>query len=327
MIGNNQRPRRLRKNGLVRNLIRETELHLNQLIQPYFLTIKPEAQEPIQGFSGVYRWGIDQLSKKIEKDITQGLNSFLLFGAAQPSEKNEQGTAAYEEKGVLPSAIRTLKERFSDSIVLASDVCLCPYTSHGHCGLVEGNEIQNDPSLVALGQMALVHARCGVDIVAPSDMMDFRVGYIRNLLDEQGFDQTLIMAYTAKYSSNYYGPFREALGSAPKGDRATYQMDFRNKTEALRELELDLAEGADMVMVKPALAYLDIIRAFKERSSVPVAAYSVSAEYQMVKLMAKEGLAIEQKLAIENLTAIRRAGADIIITYFAELIASQGWLK
>jgi porphobilinogen synthase len=175
--------------------------------------------------------------------------------------------------------------------------------------------------------MALVHARCGVDIVAPSDMMDFRVGYIRNLLDEQGFDQTLIMAYTAKYSSNYYGPFREALGSAPKGDRATYQMDFRNKTEALRELELDLAEGADMVMVKPALAYLDIIRAFKERSSVPVAAYSVSAEYQMVKLMAKEGLAIEQKLAIENLTAIRRAGADIIITYFAELIASQGWLK
>jgi porphobilinogen synthase len=327
MIGNSHRPRRLRRNALVRNLVHETDLHLANLVQPYFLANKVDAQEEIKGFTDVYRWGIETLSQKIEKDLKHGLNTFLLFGSAPAEEKNEQGTLAYEEKGTLPQTIRKLKERFSDSVILLSDVCLCPYTSHGHCGLMEGEEIENDSSLVALGQMALAHARSGVDIVAPSDMMDFRVGCIRNLLDEQGFDQTSIMAYTAKYASSYYGPFREALGSAPKGDRSTYQMDFRNGTEALRELELDLSEGADMVMVKPALAYLDVIRAFKERSTVPVAAYSVSAEYQMVKLMAREGLAVEQKLAMENLTSIRRAGADILITYFAEFIASQGWLK
>lgn len=327
MTSSSHRPRRLRNSLLLRNLVHETDLHLANLIQPYFLTPKQNAKEEIRGFSQVYRWGIDKLSSKIEQDLKLGLSSFLLFGASEPNEKNEQGTAAYEEKGLLPQAIRTLKERFSQSIILLSDVCLCPYTSHGHCGLLEGEEIENDSSLVALGQMALVHARSGVDMVAPSDMMDFRVGYIRQLLDEQGFDQTLIMAYTAKYASSYYGPFREALGSAPKGDRSTYQMDFRNRTEAIRELELDLSEGADTVMVKPALAYLDIIKAFKERSTVPVAAYSVSAEYQMVKLMAEQGLASEEKMAIENLTAIRRAGADIIITYFAEFIASQGWLK
>ena len=327
MSDHSHRPRRLRSKSLLREMVHETDLHLSQLIQPYFLTTKSNAQEPIRGFSEVYRWGVDSLSKKVEQDLKNGLKQFLLFGSTDPNEKNDQGTAAYDEKGLLPRAIRTLKERFSDSIVLLSDVCLCPYTSHGHCGLMEGNEIENDSSLVSLGQMALVHARSGVDIVAPSDMMDFRVGYIRQLLDEEGFDQTLIMAYTAKYASSYYGPFREALGSAPKGDRSTYQMDFRNRTEAIRELELDLSEGADMVMVKPALAYLDIIRAFKERSSVPVVAYSVSAEYQMVKLMAEQGLAAEDKMALENLLAIRRAGADIVITYFAEFIASRGWLK
>lgn len=322
------RPRRLRKNQIIRDLVHETDLHLSQLVQPYFLANEKDAKEPITGFSDVYRWGIDLLSKKVETDLKQGLKNILLFGSAPNAQKNEKGTAAYEEKGSLPNAIRTLKERFSDSVVLISDVCLCPYTSHGHCGLVDGSEVENDSSLVALGEMALVHARSGVDIVAPSDMMDFRVGYIRNLLDEAGYDQTSIMSYTAKYASSYYGPFREALGSAPKGtDRATYQMDFRNRTEALKELELDIAEGADMVMVKPALAYLDIIKDFKERSSVPVAAYSVSAEYQMVKLMAQQGLVDERKMALENLLAIRRAGANIIITYFAEFLAAGGWLK
>ncbi len=328
MSDSSHRPRRLRRNILIRDMVHETDLHLSNLVQPYFLAADKNAKEPISGFSAVYRWGINLLLEKVETDLKNGLKNILLFGAASPNEKNEAGSTAYEEKGLLPTAIRTLKEHFSESVILLSDVCLCPYTSHGHCGLVEGNEIENDSSLVALGQMALVHARSGVDLVAPSDMMDFRVGYIRDLLDEHGFDQTSIMAYTAKYSSSYYGPFREALGSAPQGtDRATYQMDFRNRTEALRELELDISEGADMVMVKPALAYLDIIKAFKERSSVPVAAYSVSAEYQMVKLMAAQGLVDEKKMAIENLTAIRRAGADILITYFAEFIAAGGWLK
>lgn len=321
------RPRRLRSHSLIRNLVHETDLHLSNLIQPYFLAAKKDVKEEIRGFEGVYRWGIDALSAKVENDLKNGVSSFLLFGNATPEEKNEQGSMAYEDKGLLPQAIRTLKERFSRSITLISDVCLCPYTSHGHCGLLEGDKIDNDSSLASLGQMALAHARSGVDIVAPSDMMDFRVGYIRQLLDEQGFDEIAIMAYTAKYASSYYGPFREALGSSPKGDRSTYQMDFRNRTEAIRELELDLSEGADMVMVKPALAYLDIIQTFKSRSTVPVTAYSVSAEYQMVKLMAAQGLANEQKMALENLTAIRRAGADIIITYFAEKIASEGWLK
>lgn len=322
------RPRRLRKNQIVRDLVHETDLQLTQMVQPYFLANDKNAQEPISGFFEVYRWGIDRLSKKIEVDLKNGLKNILLFGSAPTEQKNNEGTAAYEEKGTLPQAIRTLKERFSESVVLISDVCLCPYTSHGHCGLIERNEVENDSSLVALGQMALVHAKSGVDIVAPSDMMDFRVGYIRNLLDEQGFDQTSILAYTAKYASSYYGPFREALGSAPKGtDRSTYQMDFRNRTEAMRELELDISEGADMVMVKPALAYLDVIRAFKERSTVPVVAYSVSAEYQMVKLMAQNGLVDEKKMALENLLSMRRAGADILITYFAEFIAAGGWLK
>jgi len=328
MIDHRQRPRRLRQSGLMRELVHETDLHLARLIQPYFLSQDKNGKEPISGFTGVYRWGIELLSKKIETDLKNGLKNILLFGAASSDKKNDQGSEAYEENGLLPTAIRVLKERFSDSLILISDVCLCPYTSHGHCGLVEGKEIKNDSSLVSLGQMALVHARSGVDMVAPSDMMDFRVGYIRNLLDREGFDQTSIMAYTAKYASSYYGPFREALGSAPKGtDRATYQMDFRNRTDAMRELELDISEGADMVMVKPALAYLDIIKAFKERSSVPVAAYSVSAEYQMVKLMAEKGLVDEKKMALENLLAIRRAGADIVITYFAEFIAAGGWLK
>lgn len=327
------RPRRLRQSPLIRNLISETTLSLDNLVLPYFLSSDPKGQEPINGFTGVYRWGIETLSKKIESDLDRGLNSFLLFGSAPDSQKDPLGSLAYDETSLLPRTIRDLKKRFGSSLVLMSDVCLCPYTSHGHCGVMEQGKVSNDASLEYLSKMALLHAQCGVDIVAPSDMMDFRVKAIREKLDINGFTDTSILAYTAKYASSYYGPFRNALGSAPKAksnstsDRTTYQMDFRNRHEALRELALDIAEGADMVMVKPALAYLDIIRDFRETSSVPIAAYSVSSEYQMVKLLVEKGLAEEEKIVMENLYAIKRAGAQIIITYFADLIAEKGWMK
>ncbi len=229
---------------------------------------------------------------------------------------------------ILPKAILSLKKRFGSNVLLFSDVCLCPYTSHGHCGVLNGEKVDNDRSLELLSKMALVHAEAGIDFVAPSDMMDGRVAHIRKTLDEKGHSETGILAYTAKYASAYYGPFREALKSAPKGtDRGTYQMDFRNSKEALRELEMDLSEGADMVMVKPALAYLDIISEFKRASTVPVVAYCVSGEYEMVKQMHAQGMADGKRMALENLTAIRRAGADIIITYFATEMAEKGWLN
>jgi porphobilinogen synthase len=254
------------------------------------------------------------------------VKSFLFFGST--ADKNEIGSGAYDEKGLLPQTLRTLRQRFGDSALFFTDVCLCPYTSHGHCGLIEGHHILNDESLEPLAKMALAHARAGADFVAPSDMMDGRIGYLRRALDDKGFSATGILAYTAKYASAYYGPFREALSSSPQGtDRASYQMDFGNTRAALRELRLDLEEGADIVMVKPALAYLDIIAKFKEESDVPIAAYSVSGEYEMVKQLALKGMADERKLALENLTAIARAGAGIILTYFASVIAEKGWLR
>jgi porphobilinogen synthase len=318
------RPRRLRSSEKLREMIHEVDLSLSQLIQPYFLAADKKAQEPITGFSNVYRWGVDSLSKKIESDLERGIHGFLLFGGA--TDKDEMGSGSGDPQALIPQALRTLRARFGKSILLFSDVCLCPYTSHGHCGVLEGDEIHNDASLTPLAKMALIHAEAGADFVAPSDMMDGRIGFIRETLDASGKENVGILAYTAKYASSYYGPFREALDSAPKGDRATYQMDFRNRTEALRELELDLNEGADLVMVKPALAYLDVIRAFKEISTVPVVAYSVSGEYEMVKALVAKGMADERKMTVENLTAIRRAGANIIITYSASEIAEKGWL-
>jgi porphobilinogen synthase len=321
------RPRRLRKNGLIRDAISEVNLTLKNCIQPYFLTEGGTTVDPIQGFTGVNRWGVDALSKKMEVDLEKGVKNFLLFGSTEEAHKDETGSESYSDLGLLPRTLRVLRKRFGESILLFTDVCLCPYTTHGHCGIVEGTKILNDESLEHLAKMALAHSKAGADFVAPSDMMDGRIGTIRQILDAEGYQETGIMSYTAKYASSYYGPFREALGSAPKGtDRATYQMDFRNGKESLRELRLDLDEGADIVMVKPALAYLDIIQQFKAVSDVPVAAYSVSAEYEMVKQLAKAGLCDERKMAIENLTAIRRAGADLIITYYASEIASKGWL-
>lgn len=321
------RPRRLRQSVNIRDAIHEVNLSLKNFIQPYFLTEGAATVEPISGFTGMNRWGVDALSKKMEADLERGVKSFLLFGATDEAHKNESGSESYSDLGLLPRTLRVLRKRFSDSALLFTDVCLCPYTSHGHCGIVEGAEILNDDSLEPLARMALAHAKAGADFVAPSDMMDGRIGHIREVLDSAGYQKVGIMAYTAKYASSYYGPFREALGSAPKGtDRATYQMDFRNSRESLRELRFDLDEGADVVMVKPALAYLDIIQQFKQVADVPLAAYSVSAEYEMVKLLAQKGLAEERKMAIENLTAIRRAGADLVITYYASEIAEKGWL-
>lgn len=320
-----ERPRRLRRSKIVRDLVHEHALRLDQLVQPYFLTDGARAKEPITGFTGVYRWGVETLSAEVEKNLENGVKNFLLFGSA--ATKDEVGSGAYSDRGVLPDALRALRGRFGENAVFFTDVCLCPFTSHGHCGLLEEGHILNDESLEPLTKMALVHAEAGADFVAPSDMMDGRIGAIRRALDEKGFGGTGILAYTAKYASAYYGPFREALGSAPKGDRATYQMDFRNTKEAERELRLDVAEGADMVMVKPALAYLDIIARFSQLTDVPIAAYSVSGEYEMVKQLAAKGMADERKLVVENLTAIRRAGAQIILTYFAGEMAEKGWLR
>lgn len=321
------RPRRLRRTPLLRNLVHEVDLKISQLIQPYFLSMTKDAkaQEAIGNFSGVFRWGVDALSREIESQLDRGLSQFMLFGSTQ--DKDAKGTAAYAQDSQVVETIVALKKRFGASALLFSDVCLCPYTQDGHCGIVQDGEIQNDPSIDLLCQMALAHAQAGVDFVAPSDMMDGRIGAIRKILDQKQFDDVGILAYTAKYVSNYYGPFREALDSAPQqGDRSSYQMDYRNSREAMRELQLDISEGADIVMVKPALAYLDILSQFAKTSSVPVAAYSVSGEYQMVQLAAEAGIADTQALALENLTAIRRAGADIIVTYFAAEIAEKGWL-
>jgi len=321
-----ERPRRLRQSPALRSLLRETNLRVDQLVQPYFLAESPRAQEPITGFTEVYRWGVDSLSGQIEKNLKHGIKGFLFFGST--TKKDEVGSGAYDEKGLLPEAIRVIKQRFGSQAVLFTDVCLCPYTNHGHCGVIEGNKVVNDASLPLLADMALAHARAGADFVAPSDMMDGRVGAIRQRLDEQGFQDTGILAYTAKYASAYYGPFREALASAPQGtDRATYQMDFANTGEALRELRLDISEGADMVMVKPALPYLDIISKLSEASDIPVAAYSVSGEYEMVKALVAKGMADEKKMILENLFAIRRAGAQLILTYHASQVSEQRWLE
>lgn len=321
-----ERPRRLRSHPLMRDMVAENTLRLDSLIQPYFVAEGADTEQPIEGFTGISRLGIDPLSKRIEADIEAGVKRFLLFGNS--TEKHSDGAAGYDENGLVPQALRRLRERLGKNALLITDVCLCPYTSHGHCGVLEGEDVDNDSSLEPLCKMAIAHAEAGADVVAPSDMMDGRVGVIRKMLDHAGYASTAILAYTAKFHSNYYGPFRQALDSAPqKGDRSTYQMDYRNGGEALRELRLDLAEGADMVMVKPALAYLDVIAQFRANSQVPVVAYSTSGEFEMVKQMARAGIADERKLFTENLTAIRRAGAHVTITYAASEMAQKGWLR
>lgn len=320
------RPRRLRVNQLIRDMAAETQLKLSGMIQPYFVCEGRDVKFEIPSMPGIFRESPDSLVKSIAADFKLGIKRVMLFGV--PHTKDAAASSAMGENAVVNQAGKMLKDKFGEELFVSADVCLCAYTDSGHCGVLEDNEIDNDKTLPLLAEMAVDLARAGCDCVAPSDMMDGRVGAIRDSLEDQGFVNTLILAYSAKYASAYYGPFREAAESAPqKGDRQSYQMDVRNRLEAVKEVALDIEEGADMVMVKPALAYLDIISDVRAATELPVAAYNVSGEYSMVKLMVQAGYAEEKRLVLENLTAITRAGADIILTYHLRDILKHGWLN
>ncbi|HEX7737417.1 MAG TPA: porphobilinogen synthase [Ktedonobacteraceae bacterium] len=317
------RMRRTRQSEQLRGLVRETHLSVDQLMYPLFISEDLAQPREISAMPGIMQWPLEQLGREIERVAELGISSVLLFGI--PTEKDEVGSQAYAEQGIIQRAIQRVKA-VAPHLMVVTDVCLCEYTSHGHCGVIHNGTVQNDESLELLARMALSHVEVGADLVAPSDMMDGRVGVIRQRLDEHGFSGTPIMAYSAKYASGFYGPFREAAGSTPQfGDRRAYQMDPANVREALREVDLDIAEGADIVMVKPALAYLDVIRQVREHCNLPLAAYNVSGEYSMIKAAAQNGWIDEERIVMEVLTGIRRAGADIIITYFAPDVAR--WLK
>jgi len=317
------RLRRTRQNEKLRSLVRETHLSVEQLIYPLFIAEDINEPRPVSSMPGIMNWPLESLGREVERVARLGIPAVLLFGI--PTEKDEVGSQAYNATGIIQQAIRRIKAAVPDLLVM-TDVCLCEYTSHGHCGVIHNGAVQNDESLELLAQMALSHVEAGADLVAPSDMMDGRVGAIRHALDEQGFSQTPIMAYSAKFASGFYGPFREAAGSAPQfGDRRSYQMDPANGREALREVSLDIAEGADIVMVKPAMAYMDIIREVRNHFDLPIAAYNVSGEYSMIKAAALNGWIDERRVALELLTGIRRAGADMIITYFAPDVVR--WLQ
>jgi len=317
------RPRRLRRTETLRKLVQETRLHPADFIYPVFVSELVTKPEPIKSMPGVSNLPVSSVSAAAREAHQLGIQCVLLFGT--PSKKDATGSESLKKDGVIQRAVHEIKSAVPD-ILVATDVCLCEYTDHGHCGIVRNNDVDNDVTLDVLSRQALSHAEAGADIVAPSDMMDGRVGAIREALDANGFEQTAIMSYSAKYCSAFYGPFREAVGSAPKfGDRKTYQMDPPNAREALREIEMDLVEGADIVMVKPALAYLDIIRQARDCFDVTLAAYNVSGEYAMVKQAAASGIAEEKRLTLEILTSIKRAGADIIITYHA--LDAAKWLQ
>ena len=310
------RPRRLRESPLLRSMVRETTLRADDFVYPLFAVHGRGVREPIGSMPGQYRLSIDELLKECKDAASMGIPAVLLFGL--PRDKDPRGTEAYAEDGIIQQAVRAVKDTIPDLLVV-TDVCLCEYTSHGHCGVVEDGRVKNDPSLELIARTAISHAEAGADMVAPSDMMDGRVAAIREGLDEGGFTETPIMAYSAKYASAFYGPFREAADSTPQfGDRRSYQMDPANALEAMREVALDVDEGADIVMVKPALPYLDVIARVKGEFGLPVAAYSVSGEYAMLKAAGQLGWLDEERAMIEALTGIRRAGADIIITYFAK---------
>ncbi|GJM15252.1 MAG: delta-aminolevulinic acid dehydratase [Thermodesulfobacteriota bacterium] len=310
------RPRRLRKNSNIRELVAETHLSVNDLIYPMFVMPGKNKRIQIKSMPGIYKQSIDNLIKEIKEVKKLGIKAILLFGI--PEHKDEMGTEGYHEHGIIQKAVREIKKKVKD-ILVVTDVCMCEYTSHGHCGIIKDGDVDNDETLQYLAKMSLSHAEAGADIVAPSDMMDGRVGVIRDELDGNGYKNVSIMAYSAKYASAFYGPFREAAESPPQfGDRRSYQMDPPNVREALREIELDIEEGADIVMVKPALSYLDVIRAAREEFDHPVAAYNVSGEYSMVKAAGKLGWIDEELVMMEVLISIKRAGADLILTYFAK---------
>ena len=317
------RMRRLRKTGVLRDMVRETELAPSHLVYPMFVELGIDSRTPIEAMPGIERLSISHAVEEAGEAHALGIPSVLLFGI--PSEKDEQGSGAYDEEGVVQLAVRAIKEAFPELVVI-TDVCLCEYTSHGHCGVVRPDGyVDNDLSLELLAKTAISHAAAGADIVAPSDMMDGRVGALRSQLDAEGHSETPIIAYSAKFASAFYGPFREAADSAPAfGDRRAYQMDPANADEAVREALLDVEEGADVLMVKPALPYLDVIRRVKDATLLPVAAYNVSGEYSMLKAAAAAGYLDERAAVLEALTGIRRAGADIVITYHAKDVAR--WL-
>jgi porphobilinogen synthase len=320
-----KRPRRLRKNPILRELVAETRLSKDMFIYPCFVTKGKNVTQQIESMPGINRFSVDSLVKDVEAGLKLGVNKILLFGVGE--DKFEDAHSAHDTHSVVNEAIRALKNSFGDDLYVITDVCLCAYTTHGHCGILENDYVQNDSSLEVLAKMALSHAQAGADMVAPSDMMDGRIAAIRKKLDENNLVSTPIMSYATKFASAYYGPFREAADSAPgKGDRKSYQMDFRNGNEALREAEIDEEEGADIIMVKPALAYLDIIRAVKENTHLPVACYNVSAEYSMVKAAANAGWIDEQRIVMENMHAFARAGAGIIITYHTRDILQHKWM-
>ena len=315
------RLRRLRLNQNIRDLIKETEIGLNDLIYPMFIIPGNSKSEEIESMPGIFRHSIDNAIKEVEEITKLGIKAVLLFGI--PESKDDMATGAYSKKGIIQNAVKAIKKEFPELIVI-TDLCLCEYTDHGHCGVIHDGYVDNDETLELLSLAALSHAEAGADIIAPSDMMDGRVAKIREVLDENEFDNKIIMSYSAKYASAFYGPFRDAAKSTPQfGDRKSYQMNPPNIREALREIELDIEEGADIVMVKPALSYLDVISAVREEFNHPLAAYNVSGEYSMVKAASKMGWIDEEKIVHEMLTSIKRAGADIIITYFAKQIAKS----
>lgn len=319
MVFPEYRPRRLRKNESFRTLIRETHIIPGQLIYPLFIMPGKNIREEVPSMPGVYRISVDQLASEAKECLSLGINNVLLFGL--PEKKDAMGSGAHAKNGIIQQAIKELKNKVP-KIMVITDVCLCEYTDHGHCGCLIGGTVDNDATLEILAKTALSHAQAGADMVAPSDMMDGRVAEIRGILDENNFDAVPIMSYAAKYASAFYGPFRDAADCAPQfGDRRSYQMDPANSREALREATLDVDEGADILMVKPAVAYLDIIAKLKEEFDLPVAAYHVSGEYAMIKAAAQNGWIDEERVVQETMLSLKRAGADIIITYFAKDMA------
>lgn len=317
------RTRRLRQTVALRNMVRENHVRVDELIYPLFVMEGENLAEPVESMPGICQYSLDRMNEELDRVKEAGIPAILIFGI--PAHKDEVGSGAYDEHGIVQEAIRRIKMDYPELIVIA-DVCLCEYTSHGHCGLIKDGVILNDETIPLLAKSAVSYAEAGADIVAPSDMMDKRVGAIRKALDEAGFTYTPIMAYSAKFASGYYGPFRDAAHSAPGfGDRKTYQMDPANGQEALREVEEDIAEGADLIIAKPAMAYMDIIRAIHENYNVPIVAYNVSGEYAMVKAAAANGWIDEKKIVMENMIGMKRAGAKMIITYHALDVAR--WLR
>lgn len=314
------RGRRTRRNDNVRRMVRETRLSKDSLIYPLFLEEGSDIKAHIDAMPGQYRYSPDRVHEIIDECLDHGVNKVILFGI--PASKDSVGTQAYDEDAIVQSGIRKIKEEYGDEIYIVTDVCMCEYTDHGHCGILKDKEVDNDLTLPYLAKIALSHVESGADMIAPSDMMDGRIEKIRKALDEAGYNNIPIMSYAAKYASAFYGPFRDAADSAPSfGDRRAYQMDYHNRMEAIKESIFDANEGADILMVKPALSYLDIIRDVKERTNLPVAAYSVSGEYSMIKNAGKAGLLDEYKTMCESTVSIYRAGADILLTYYAMEIA------